>query len=72
MPTDGIVRQTALAATRGASTDIDKARALYDWVVQNAWREPQVRGCGEGDIKTMLETGNLGGKCADKIGRAHV
>ena len=42
-----------------------KARALYDWVVANAWREPQVRGCGEGDIKTMLETGNLGGKCAD-------
>ena len=24
-----------------------------------------MRGCGEGDIKTMLETGNLGGKCAD-------
>ena len=65
LPTDGIVRQTALAATRGARTDIDKARALYDWVVGNAWREPQVRGCGEGDIKTMLETGNLGGKCAD-------
>ena len=65
LPTDGIVRQTALQATRGASTDIDKARALYHWVVANAWREPKVRGCGEGDIKTMLETGNLGGKCAD-------
>ncbi len=42
-----------------------KARAIYDWVVRNSWREPTVRGCGEGDIKTMLETGNLGGKCAD-------
>jgi hypothetical protein len=31
----------------------------------NTYREPKVRGCGEGDIKTMLETGNLGGKCAD-------
>ncbi len=40
-------------------------RALYDWVVTNTYREPKVRGCGEGDIKTMLETGNLGGKCAD-------
>ncbi|TAF69259.1 MAG: transglutaminase domain-containing protein, partial [Curvibacter sp.] len=29
------------------------------------YREPKVRGCGEGDIKTMLETNNLGGKCAD-------
>ena len=65
LPTDGIVRETALAATRGATGDVAKARALYDWVVANAWREPQVRGCGEGDIKTMLETGNLGGKCAD-------
>lgn len=65
LPTDGIVRQTALEATRGARTDVEKARAIYEWVVRNTWREPKVRGCGEGDIKTMLETGNLGGKCAD-------
>jgi transglutaminase-like putative cysteine protease len=65
LPTDGIVRKTALQATRGAKTDVEKARAIYDWVVANTWREPKVRGCGEGDIKTMLETGNLGGKCAD-------
>ncbi len=65
LPTDGIVRKTALEATRGARTDVEKARAIYNWVVSNTWREPKVRGCGEGDIKTMLETGNLGGKCAD-------
>ena len=65
LPTDGIVRTTALKATQGAKTDAQKARAIYDWVVANAWREPKTRGCGEGDIKTMLETGNLGGKCAD-------
>ena len=65
MPTDGIVRTTALEATKGASTDVEKARKLYDWIVANTFREPKVKGCGEGDIKTMLETGNLGGKCAD-------
>ena len=65
IPTDGIVRTTALQATRGARGDEAKVRAIYDWVVANAWREPIVKGCGEGDIKTMLETGNLGGKCAD-------
>ena len=65
LPTDGIVRDTALKATAGASTDVQKVRAIYEWVVSNSWREPKVRGCGEGDIKTMLETGNLGGKCAD-------
>lgn len=65
LPTDGIVRRTALDVTKSASTDVEKVRALYDWVVSNTYREPKVKGCGEGDIKTMLETGNLGGKCAD-------
>ena len=65
IPTDGIVRSTALKATEGARADGDKVRRIYDWVVANAYREPKVRGCGEGDIRTMLETGNLGGKCAD-------
>ena len=65
LPTDGIVRQTAQEAIRGARSDAEKAQKLYDWIVTNTFREPKVRGCGEGDIKTMLETGNLGGKCAD-------
>lgn len=65
LPTDGIVKATATKAVAGAKTDLEKVRAIYDWIVANAWREPKVRGCGEGDIKTMLETGNLGGKCAD-------
>jgi transglutaminase-like putative cysteine protease len=65
IPTDGIVRQTALEATRGAASDVDKTRAIYQWVIEHAHREPKTRGCGTGDIKAMLETGNLGGKCAD-------
>jgi transglutaminase-like putative cysteine protease len=65
VPTDGIVKETADKATRGASTDIEKARALYDWVVENTFRDPKARGCGRGDIRFMLESGDLGGKCAD-------
>jgi transglutaminase-like putative cysteine protease len=65
VPTDGIVKDTALKATAGASTDIEKARALYEWVVENTFRDPKVRGCGRGDIRAMLETGDMGGKCAD-------
>lgn len=65
LPLNGIVRKTALEATHDTKTDVDKVRALYQWVLANAHREPKTRGCGEGDIKTMLETGNLGGKCAD-------
>ena len=65
IPIDGIVHKTALEATRGAKGDREQVQALYQWVIANAHREPKVRGCGVGDIKTMLETGNLGGKCAD-------
>lgn len=65
IPTDGIVRETALKITKNIHNPVKKARAIYDWVVENSFRDPKVRGCGIGDIKFMLETGNLGGKCAD-------
>jgi transglutaminase-like putative cysteine protease len=65
IPTDGIVRDKAMEITRGQRTDVDKARAIYEWIVENTFRDPKVRGCGWGDIKSMLETGNLGGKCGD-------
>ena len=65
MPTDGIVRETALKATRGARTDVEKARAIYDWMVENTERNAKTRGCGVGDVKAMLESNNLNGKCAD-------
>ena len=65
MPTDGIVRDTAREIVAGARTDVDKTRRIYDWIVENTHREPKVRGCGVGDIKAMLETKNLGGKCGD-------
>jgi len=65
MPTDGIVRETALEVTKGKSTDVEKVKAVYDWILANTYREPKVRGCGVGDIKAMLETRNFGGKCGD-------
>jgi transglutaminase-like putative cysteine protease len=65
IPTDGIVQATARDITQAARTDSEKARALYEWIVDNTFRDPKVKGCGLGDIKTMLETRNLGGKCAD-------
>ena len=65
LPIDGVVLDTAKKAVKGAGSDVEKVRAIFQWVVDNAYREPKTRGCGVGDIKTMLETGNLGGKCAD-------
>ena len=65
LPTDGIVKQTAAQITQGATRDVDKARLLYEWIVENTFRNPKTRGCGIGDIRFMLESHDLGGKCAD-------
>lgn len=65
VPTNGIVQETARKAIAGRGTEVEKARAIYDWIVENTFRDPKVQGCGRGDIGRMLESGNLGGKCAD-------
>src|SRR5262245_62177163 len=68
MPIDGIVRETALEITRGKTTDLEKAKAVFDWILVTTYREPKVRGCGVGGIRAMLETRAYGGKCADLNG----
>jgi len=65
LPVDGLVKETAEGIVRGAVGDVDKARALYQWVVENTFRNPKTKGCGVGDVSWMLKTGNLNGKCAD-------
>ena len=65
LPTDGVVQATAAEITSGAKTDVEKARAIYEWIVENTFRNPKTRGCGVGDIRFMLESKDLGGKCAD-------
>jgi transglutaminase-like putative cysteine protease len=65
IPTNGIVKRTSDAITKAHTTDRGKARAIYDWIVENTARDPEVQGCGIGDIRGMLETKNLSGKCAD-------
>jgi len=67
MPTDGIVKTTAdeITTKAVAKTDLEKARAIYEWIVDNTTRNPKTRGCGTGDIRFMLETQDLSGKCAD-------
>ena len=65
LPTDGIVKETATEITRTCTTDAGKARAIYEWIVENTYRNPKTRGCGIGDIRFLLESRDLGGKCAD-------
>ena len=63
--TDGIVLETAKKITKGIKDPDKKAQAIYEWIVDNTFRNPETRGCGLGDVKTTLQSGNLRGKCAD-------
>ncbi|MGZ5082187.1 MAG: transglutaminase-like domain-containing protein [Usitatibacter sp.] len=65
IPTDGIVRKTSDEIVKGKHGDLEKARAIYEWIVENTFRDPKTRGCGTGDIKFLLENKLHGGKCAD-------
>jgi transglutaminase-like putative cysteine protease len=65
VPTDGIVTETARRIVGDRDDPEEKLHAIYDWVVDNTFREGSTRGYGIGDIRHMLETGWLGGKCAD-------
>lgn len=66
-PLDGVVAETAARITAGAATDVEKVRAIYDWIVATCHREPTVAGCGTGDIVAVLDSSHAG-KCADLNG----
>lgn len=64
-PIEGKVKALSDKITVNAQSDLDKARAIYEWMVENTYRLASTRGCGEGNILAMLESGDFGGKCAD-------
>jgi transglutaminase-like putative cysteine protease len=63
IPTDGKVKEIASSITNDKQSISEKARAVYQWVVENTVRDPNVRGCGTGEIEVVLA--RHGGKCAD-------
>ena len=66
MPTDGKIKEIALKIIKGKKNIKDKAKAVYDWVVENTFRDPDVKGCGTGDVERILA--EKSGKCADISG----
>jgi transglutaminase-like putative cysteine protease len=64
-PTTGIVLAKAKEIVGGRTAPLDKARAIYDWVVDSTFRRATTKGCGLGNVPFMLESGDYGGKCAD-------
>ncbi len=63
LPPTEKVKNYAQKITKGKKTNLAKARAIYDWIVDNMYRDPNVKGCGLGIVDTLLDT--RGGKCGD-------
>lgn len=62
-PIDGEIKLLADRITRGMTTNVEKARGIYDWTVENMYRDPATKGCGQGDVCQLLR--KPGGKCTD-------
>jgi transglutaminase-like putative cysteine protease len=62
-PTIGDVKETAQRITKGKTTILEKATAIYDWIIENFERDPNIVGCGIGDVESLLKT--QAGKCTD-------
>lgn len=62
-PIDGAVGELAIKITKGKTTILAKAKAIYDWICENMSRDPKTRGCGPGDVCFLLQ--NPKGKCTD-------
>lgn len=62
-PTAGNVKDLAERITKGRKTNLTKARAIYDWIVNNMHRDPNIKGCGFGEVEKLIVS--LGGKCGD-------
>lgn len=62
-PIDGPVKKLADSITRGKTSVLARARAIYDWTCENTYRNPATVGCGKGDVCALLK--NPGGKCTD-------
>ncbi len=64
-PINDTIKKFATKITKDANTDLEKARAIYDWTVVNMYRDESVKGCGLGDATRTFEKEIFGGKCTD-------
>ncbi|MBK5273978.1 MAG: transglutaminase domain-containing protein [Desulfuromonadales bacterium] len=62
-PITGAVKELSDSIVKGKTTNVAKAKAIYDWTVGNMYRDPDTRGCGKGDVCELLK--KPGGKCTD-------
>ncbi|MDR2187686.1 MAG: transglutaminase-like domain-containing protein [Azonexus sp.] len=68
MPNDGLAFQLGERILGRVKDPLAQAKAIYDWVVDNAIYDPVLPGCGSGDVRQQLISGQYGGGSADIAG----
>lgn len=63
VPVNDQVKTAADEIVAGKTGTVEKARAIYDWIIANMNRDESVTGCGQGDVCALLDT--KAGKCTD-------
>jgi len=65
IPNDGLAHQLGERIVGRIKDPVAQAKAIYDWVVDNATYDPSLPGCGSGDVRRQLIQGQYGGRSAD-------
>lgn len=65
IPNDGLAYQLGERIIGRIKDPVAQAKAIYDWVVDNATYDPGLPACGSGDVNRQLNRGEYGGRSAD-------
>lgn len=65
IPNEGLAHQMGERIVGRIKDPVAQAKAIYDWVVENAIYDPGLSGCGSGDVRRQLDSGQYGGRSAD-------
>lgn len=65
IPNDGLAFQLGERILGRIKDPVAQAKAVYDWVVDNTTYDPSLPGCGTGDVRKQLISGQYGGRSAD-------
>lgn len=65
IPNDGLAFQLGERILGRIKDPVAQAKAVYEWVVDNTTYDPSLPGCGTGDVRRQLISGQYGGRSAD-------
>ena len=65
IPNDGLAFQLGERLLGRIKDPVAQAKAIYEWVVDNTVYDPSLPGCGTGDVRRQLISGQYGGRSAD-------